>query len=853
MKFQPPKWPDRFLKWYCHPELFEFIQGDVYELYAERTRDKGRTYANRAFYWDVLRFFRPSNLRQGSSLTQTIMIKNYLKVGFRNLRKNWTNSLINISGLTLSVGCAITTFLFADFFFHLNSIHENLDNIYQVVSHVEENQKEVRYGPSPLMLSERIRQDIPDAREVTRVQYLTGNVKYGANVFRERIQFVDPSFLEIFDFPIEAGVKQQFEAGDIFISHDMATKYFGYDNPIGQRMDVKFGEERLSFNVGGVFGSVPANTTFKPRLLLNFDTYLQLAKANINWVDEAKATFVLMNEQVNQSMLSAQFESYKKEYNEANANKPVQWFELMSFPELSNRNDIQDSIVFGNSTTGTVSIAITGLLLILFACLNYINISISTATTRLKEIGVRKVMGGSRSGIAQQFLTENFLICSIAMVFGVVACYFLLLPGFNQLSPVPIPFAFSSLSTAVIYFLSLFLILGILSGAYPAFYISKFQSLKIFKGDQQLGGKKYLSRILLTCQFILVFVTILGCLVFTDNARYIKEVSWGYEPEGILSMPIADQSQLELMEAAAGRHPDIQALSTSRGHMGVQNNLISFDRVENPFKVLSFEVAPGYTELMGLPLMSGRYFRNQDQQEAVVVNQLFVKEMDWSNPVGEVFDFQGSSRTVVGVVADVYHVFFDDDIQRPMVFSVSEEAPNFLVVKANPAKLVGVNQYLREQWSTVAPYDPFVSYFQADSFNRKYDNVDANIWFMVVLSVMTIFLTCMGLYGLLAFTLQNRIKEYSIRKVLGASAKHIILLANREFIWIIAISFGIGAPLGIWIMQDFVASFFTISKPLGVMPIVLGLLITISTIVLSVFGQIRKVTKVNPVDILKGE
>ncbi|MEL7146374.1 MAG: ABC transporter permease, partial [Bacteroidota bacterium] len=833
--------------------LFEFIQGDVYELYAERVRERGRGYANRAFYWDVLRFFRPSNFRQPTRFKRTIMIKNYLKVGFRNLRKNWTNSLINISGLTLSVGCAITTFLFADFFFHLNSIHENLDHIYQVVSHIEENQKEVRYGPSPLMLADRIREDIPDVEEVTRVQYKNGNVKYGHRVFRERIQFADPSFLDIFDFPVESGVRQQFEEGAIFISHDIATKYFGYDNPVGQRMDIKFGEERLSFNVGGVFASVPANTTFKPKLLLNFDTYLQLTRDNINWVNEAKATFVLLKKHSNQSMMRAQLKAYQIEQNQANTNQPVQWFELMSFTELNSRNDIQDSIVFGNSKSGTIGIAVTGLLLILFASLNYINISISSSSTRLKEIGVRKVMGGSRAGIAQQFLTENFLTCAIAMVLGVVACYFLLLPGFNKLSPVPIPFAFSSLSTAVIYFLSLFLLLGLLSGAYPSFYISRFQSLKIFKGEQQMGGKKYLSRILLTGQFTLVFVTILGCFVFTDNAQYVKQLSWGYEPEGILSMPIADQAHLELMEAAALRHPDINAVATSNGHLGVQNKLISFDRVEDRFKVLTYQVTPGYTSLMGVPLVAGRYFNAQDRQGAVIVNQLFVDEMKWEEPIGEVFDFQGDSRTVVGVVSDVYHVFFDDDIQRPMIFSASDSAPNFLVLKADPSRLVEVNQFLREQWREVAPFDPFVSYFQADSFDRKYSNVDANIWFMATLSVMTIFLSCLGLYGLLAFTLQHRIREFSIRKVLGASSRNIIMLANREFIWIMVISFGIGAPLGIWVMQGFVESFFTVSKPLGVMPVFLGLVITVGTIALSVFGQIRKVTKVNPADVLKGE
>ena len=266
-----------------------------------------------------------------------------------------------------------------------------------------------------------------------------------------------------------------------------------------------------------------------------------------------------------------------------------------------------------------------------------------------------------------------------------------------------------------------------------------------------------------------------------------------------------------------------------------------------------YAVEPGYAQMMGLPLLAGRYFARGERENAVIVNELFAKEMNWGNPLGEVFEYEGKSREVVGVVADVYHVFFDNDIQRPMIFTLENEQANFLVVKSDPAKLVGANEYLREQWSEIAPFDPYVSYYQADSFNRQYENVDANIWFMVTLSVMTIFLSCLGLYGLLAFTLQNKIKEFGIRKVLGASERNILLLANKEFIWIMAISFGIGAPLGIYIMQGFVANLFTVSKPLGFAPILLGLLITIGTILLSVSGQLRKVTKVNPAEVLKGE
>lgn len=856
MKKSPPDFADRFLKWFCHNDLIEFIRGDLHELYSQRLEEDGKRQADFAFCWDVIRFFRLSNIRKPKySNTQTMMTRNYLKIGFRSLKKNWANSLINISGLALSVGCAITTFLFADFFFNLNSIHHNRENIYQVVSHIEENNIDQLYGPSPMVLAEELKEDFLKIDETVRVQYKSGNVKFGSNVFRERILFADPAYLSMFNFPMEDGDKFSLTSNAILISKAMAEKYFGNANPMGKRIDIKFGELVKSFDVGGVFGEVPANTTFRPELMLHFDHYSKLEGTRTNWIDEAKATFISLKSGVNPKELNTLFIDYRELQNEANPSNPVNGFSLMSLPELSSVSGrIQDSIIHGNDKSGTIGIVITGILLIIFACLNYVNIAISSATTRLKEIGVRKVMGGSKGGIAQQFLTENFLICAFAMIIGVIACYFLLLPGFNKLSPIAIPFTFSSISIAIAYFLGLFILLGLLSGSYPAFYISRFKTLSIFRGDKSLGGKNYLSKILLTGQFLLAFITILGCFIFTDNARYVKEISWGYDPSGILSIPIDENSTIESMRNEARKNPDIISAVASRGHLGVSNNLIPFKYLKHQFKVLTYDVEPGYLSAMDMALINGRYFeKERGDKNAIVVNQLFVDKMKWANPIGKSILFEGDRKTVIGVTSNVHHVFFDNDIKRPMVFTSGDHEPNFLIVKSSADRIVSSNEYLSEMWKNIAPFDPYVSYYQSDNFDRSYQNVDANIWFMISISVLTVFLSCLGLYGLLAFTLQNRLKEFGIRKVLGASHGSIIKLVNKEFIWILIIAFGIATPLGIWLMTDFVESFFQVSKPFSITPVILCFAVMTATIILTVFAQIRKVTRVNPVTILKGE
>ena len=218
-----------------------------------------------------------------------------------------------------------------------------------------------------------------------------------------------------------------------------------------------------------------------------------------------------------------------------------------------------------------------------------------------------------------------------------------------------------------------------------------------------------------------------------------------------------------------------------------------------------------------------------------------------------VFKLMDSLKTVVGIVPNVYHVFFDHDVMRPMVFTTQQSEPDFLVVKTSEENIIEVSERLSGYWSEISPFDPYVGYYQSDSFNRAFANVDANTWFMMTLSVFTIFLSCLGLYGLLAFTLQNRSKEFSIRKVLGASYRNLLIHANKEIAWILLIATGIGAPLGIWLIRTYIQGFFAISKPLSWIPISLCLLVVFAAIFITVFVQLRKVTKVNPASVLKGE
>lgn len=857
MKDQPPRWPDRFLSWFCDREQVEIIRGDLYELFHFRLKTQGKTHARWGFLWDVLRYFRISNFktRWQPRVNPFYMFSNYIKIGFRNLSKNWWTSLINISGLSLSVGCAITTFLFADFFFNLNTIHSNRDNIYQIISHIEEENESKLYGPSSMILGEIIEESHPAVDASVRVAIQKGHVKFGRNVFTENIYYTDPSFLTTFDFPISQGGANPLAKGEVYLTGEIAKKYFGDLDPLNRRVDIKFSEENIqSFTVAGVFGEIAKNSTFKPEVLIHL-AHRQRTSEN-QWSDYVKATFVSLKQGKSPPEMALWLQKQQEEQNLANPENPVIRYELVRLDELSKlAGSIQERIVYGNDYAGTMGIAIVGFLLLLFACLNYVNIAIASAARRLKEIGIRKVMGSSKTGIAQQFLVENFLLCLLAMVIGTVACYIFFLPGFNYLSPVEIPFSFSSNQVAVLYFLGLFFFLGLLSGSYPAFYISKFEPLKIFRGVKKIGTNNNFSRILLTIQFFLAFVTILSCFIFTDHAYYVKGLSWGYEPSGILAIPVLDDSQIQALKNEADSYAAVEKLVAAQGHIGLENKLVPFEFLDHRFKVIHYSIEPGYLQVMNTHLEAGRFFDQVDEDKnTIIINRHFARTMSWDQPLGQSLNWKGETKTVVGVISNVRHAFFDHDIKRPMIFTPSVEGPyNFLIAKGDPERMAEIDVKMEESWRAVFPNDPYNRFYQGEIFDRAYRNVDANTMFMLSISVMTIILSCLGLYGLLAFTLQNRLKEFSIRKVLGASWMHITQLANKEFALILIISFGLGIPVSIGLMKSATDHIFSVAKPFSLLPILVCTVITLVTIAITVFGQIRKASLANPAQILRSE
>lgn len=860
----PPKWADRFLKWYCNPDLLEEIQGDVYELFERRADTEGKKKAALQFVWDVIKFCRWSNIKKSNSTYYSInhftMYRNYIKVGFRNLTKNWLISGINISGLALAIGCAITTFIFVDSQSNLDSFHKNKGNIYQVINQIQTKDELQLWGDSPLLMGPEIQSNNSSVKNIVRIEYDRGSMRYKDRVFSESVVFVDPAFTSTFDYPIAAGnpycLKKKEE---VVISHSMAEKYFGDLSPIGETISIKFSNGIIqSYFIGAVFEKYPTNASFSFNILIPIQNFFDLKfQDHYDLSKFTDATFVEMHDGHHPDELAETMADIRINQNKTQTKWPIHGFEFVKLPALGQRSfEISDPIAGGSHPAGQVALSVISILLLTMACFNYMNISLAAGTKRLKEIALRKVMGGVRTSIISQFLIENVILCVIALLVGTALSYYIFLPGFNSMIPLHIPFQFSSFSTALIFFGSILLVLGLISGAYPAFYISRFEPVTILKGQQKLGTKSILSKLLLGLQFVLAFSTIVACFVFTDNALYMKSQDWGYDPNNILSIRINDVAQFNSLRDATLKDTHVEHIAGSRAHVTRTDPTTSIESLGNQIQTKIYTVGSDYLQAMNIRLIDGRLFEKEESNDQLntVISAKFAKKMGWVNPLEHSFTYDSTKYQVIGVVEDFHYNGFYSEV-LPIFFVLDNDASKFryFTAQVTPGHMLEVSESLEHAWREATPNDPYDVFYQEDALRGFYEENHANIVIITFISGFAIILACLGLFGLLTFNLSRRMKEFSVRKVLGAKGSHIVKLANEDYVWVLLISFLIGAPFGYFGIAQLIESIYPDPPETSIFPFILAITIMVVTVAITVSGQILKAIRVNPADTLRNE
>ncbi|SMD32807.1 MacB-like core domain-containing protein [Reichenbachiella faecimaris] len=799
------------------------------------------------------------------------MFKNYLKVTLRNLLKNKTFVSINIIGLGLALACCIVAYINSKFNWSFDECHAQIDYIYKVHS-VRDDKGDIReYGRVPFPIADAVKNDIVGVDRVFRYEshVFTARDVQLDKVFNTSVTYVDPGFLESFTFDLISGDLDAYhQLENAIVTQEYASKFYGDEDPIGKVLTV-FDDTGMSFNftIAGVVEKAPQNSSVHFELLLNFENRYRMYDDNVkgNWEAMAQNTFVYLNNPDQAAAIESQLDKYISIQNEARPDFIITKFVLSP---MNNHAQISQEIRWDNlrnaaPAAATLTPQLMALLILLVACFNFTNTAIATSNRRLKEIGVRKVLGGNRRQLILQFLAENLTICFLAIVMSLVIAQFLV-PAYSAMwEGMDLEMSFSEDYVLYIFLVGLLIFTTLLAGFYPSLYVSKYDPVSILRGTLSIGGSGRLTKVLLACQYTFTVIAMFASVAFIQNARYQDSLDMGYDRAQVLGVSVLNDNEYQKTITSMLANPDIEAVASAKNHIGRGNYGTTLLNDDAEVDANMLDVGIGYLEVMGLEIVAGRSFSKEleasDSEGSLIINEKAVEAFGWTDAIGKrVAVNDTTTLTVVGVIKNFYMYGFWAPIEPVGITLKSlrfedDGTNSFVVARTNVDKIRNVYDDLESDWNSRIQTKIFNGFFQ-DDFLRQAKEVNDNIMMIFAfLGIVAFVLSCLGLFTLVSINLMKRVKEIGVRKVLGSSIGHIVYLINKDYFLLLLISSSLGVTFGYYLIDGLIAQIFTHYKAMDVItfatPILIIVLISLTIASLRTF----KFAQVNPVTALRYE
>ncbi|MEP0549042.1 MAG: ABC transporter permease [Rhodothermales bacterium] len=780
------------------------------------------------------------------------MFKSYLKTAVRNLRRDRVPSVINVVGLSIALASCIVVYLFLQVYYSLDTSHAHGDRI--VIAETVEGRGEqaTTWGTTPLALGPALAAELPHVERAARVVWEGGDVRTAEHAFGERIAFADPAFFEVFSFPLRAGSPAALADPDAAIlSDETARKYFGDAEPLGQRLTLTVGDAMRTVTVGGVAAPFPNNASLRFEVLLPLAAHPSADAAS--WADTGH-TFLLLRDPGDLAAVAASAARFVAPTNAATGTDAAERFawERLTDPAPDGHLVQNRPAEAPHPALSLIMVGLAAFMLAL-SCFNYVNIALGSAARRLNEIGVRKVMGGTKRSLIAQFMTENLLLCALALAVGIGIARLFLVPLFNQTFVLDVSLSLVEDWGLWVFLAGLLAFVAVVSGAYPAFYVASFSPADVLRGRRQLAEKRWLTRGLMTAQFAIACLAVLATVLLVMNGRFMLGQDWGYDPDAAVVVSLSDPAQFGPLRDAALGHAAVLGAVGARDHVGLGRNRTTYAVDGEEGWAFGYAVGAGYLETMGLALHHGRTFDPRLGREAdeAIVNQRFADEHGWADAIGQTLRIDERDVTIVGVAEDVLQVPFA--LPQPMLIRQAEAPYRFLVVRTAPEQRAAVLAHLESRWDALASDLPFEGFTQREVFDTHYASW-ANLTRSVgTLAGLALLIACMGLFGLAAQNASRRRKEVGVRKVLGASVAHIVLLVNRPFLVILTVAASL-ATVVVYGALLFALSFDVANlMPITPLPFVLAYALVLLTVAVSLAAQSRDLALTNPADVLRSE
>jgi putative ABC transport system permease protein len=799
------------------------------------------------------------------------MLKNYFKVAIRNINKFKIYTILNILGLSIGTACCLIILTFVEHEFSYDTFHSKSDRIYRVLIHHENNQK-IRSSYQPFIthvLSEYLLDYFPQVENAVRLIPDNPFVKKSDIANKERnFYFVDPSIFEIFDLPFKYGDPKTAlkEPYTIVLTESMAKKYFGDINPVGETLKLNNfrcydnSENEILFKITGVMKNHPSNSSLDFEIITSISSFNKNLLDNINdWRASSSITYLLLRSPSDESGINSILSKIAKEkYTEIPASLILQ---PLTDIHLDKQN--LDAPRSGGTYISYYPFISFALLILILACLNYINLTTARATTRKNEVGYRKVYGAKRSQIIIQFLGESIILSFFGFLFA-IGLVELFLPIFNDFINKNLKFDLFQNVNLLIGSLLLVIITAVLAGSYPAFYLSRFNPVKIFRNES--NEKRYrgiLRKIFVIVQFSVTIFFSIYATVIISQVEYIKNKDLGYEKDKLIIIKLQSPEitkKYQLLKQSFNKIPEVVSSSITGSSLYFYSSFGDSFKIEEDSMttdIRTLRVDNDYLKTVGLRLIAGKWFQDEfgeDAKSGIVINETAAKEFGWSNPIGKKFYKSNRVFQVIGVVKDFNYETLQHKIE-PLVLQILTDWLQFynsMLVRVNSYDYQNILYKLREKWNEILPDKTFEYSFFEDEIEKVHKSEIKLSKLFFIIAGLALFIASLGLLGLVMFTTERRTKEIGIRKIHGATIWQIFKMIVEEFLLLVLISIFIVLPYAYFETSRWL-QIYAFRINLSIWIFILSAALAFVIALLTVSFQAIRAARANPAEMLRYE
>ena len=755
------------------------------------------------------------------------MVKNYLKIALRNLLKYKAYSLINILGLAVGIAACIMILLYVTDELSYDKYNLKAEQIYRIRGRALLQGREFNMAVSPAPTGATFVKDFPEVIQYARfLPSANMLIRYKENVFSEnRFFWADSTIFDVFTIPFVKGNPKTAlnQPHTIVLTESLANKYFGNEDPLNKIMNF---EDGTPYTVTGVVKDCPSNSHF------HYDIFASMASINAGksneWVNNNFYTYIVLKKGASASSLQAKIPALVKKYAGPQFYQALgitfeDWqkkgnayeFFLQPLTSIHLHSHLNNEVEANSDIRYVYIFSITAIFILLIACINFMNLATARSATRSKEVGVRKVLGSNKIQLVKQFLIESFLLTFISIIIAIFLVE-AFLPSFNNLAGKHLHTHYFNNLIAIPALFFTVLLVGLISGSYPAFFLSSFKPSKVLKG--KAAGKKgsWLRSGLVVFQFSISIILFIGTFIIYNQMRFIQETNLGFNKENVLVLQRAWalESHTTAFKDELKKNSNIISASNTNDLPGRTSSESVFKLENAPasqnYLMCLISTDDDFARTMGIELVKGRYFlkNNISDSSAVVINESAAKTFNLKEPIGKRIIFAGDNRigTIIGVVKD-FHINSLHQKIEPLVISLRRGFTAYLPIRISSNNIPATISLIKDEWKKFVPNKPFEYFFLDEDLNRLYQSEQKTGEILTSFSILAIFIACLGLFGLATFTAERRTKEIGIRKALGASTPGIIILLSKEFAKWVLISNIIAWPIAYFFMNKWLQDF----------------------------------------------